>query len=652
MLRSIPFVAALFLLLFAAPARVFADVLHVDADAAGPGNGTSWADAFPDLQAALAMAAPLDEVWVAAGTYHPGLPGDRPASFQLASGVSIYGGFAGTEAMLSERDVTANVTILSGDLDDDDTYGAGANWWQFNWTGSGNNSFHVVTGTGADASAVLDGVTIRSGIGADPAILAGGGLLVLGGSPALRGVTFQYNALGYGSSAYLSDCNSVFEDCVVRDAYACNCGSGGWVSGILCTGASDVTFTDCDFVNHYYVSSQSQGRGAALTIDFSARATLVGCRFIGNQTGNFYPMGGGTAYGAGCNALGDVIVDRCEFVDNFAHAGAGLAIWGDAVVTNSLFARNEAVPHPNGSGFEDGDYGAGLLTLGSGVVEIANCTFVDNNCEKGAGLAILGVGGTTLRNSIVYGNYADPPLPGEDTVWILKQNLTGNYDVANSCVEGLLQTEPGEDPPEPDNFPGCLDTAPLLADVAGEDYRLAAGSPCIDAGDNMAVPPGLAVDLAGAPRFADDPTTPDTGVGPAPIVDMGALEFSAVVDPWSDLGGGSVGSSGQPTLVVSGPLTAGSDLVLELSQAPANALMLFRVSLASTPLDVVGGTLHAHPFALQLLLSADAAGGFGLTSPVAPGVPAGQGIWFQFIVQDLSVSHQITLSNAMTAVTP
>jgi len=56
------------------------------------------------------------------------------------------------------------------------------------------------------------------------------------------------------------------------------------------------------------------------------------------------------------------------------------------------------------------------------------------------------------------------------------------------------------------------------------DYRLSAGSPCIDAGDNTAVPAGITTDLDGDPRFLDVPETPDTGNGDVPIVDMGADE--------------------------------------------------------------------------------------------------------------------------------
>ena len=630
-----------------------AQQVYVNASAAGAQDGTSWADAYSDLQSALAAVSSGD-IWIAQGTYHPGAPGDLAATFQLKSGVGLYGGFDGTEVSLAERDVAANVTALSGDLDNDDTYGAGPNWWQFGWSGSLGNSYHVVTGSGADATALLDGVSILAGVGRDPVSQAGGGLLVLGGAPTLRGCTFRYNSTGYGSSAYLMDCTSSFENCVIKDAYTCNCGSGGWVSGILCTGLSNVSFTDCDFLNHYYVSNSNQGRGAALSVDSAAKATLIGCRFIGNQTGNFYPIGGGTAMGAGVQAFGDLIVDRCEFIDNFAHAGAGLSAWGNLTLSNSLFARNEAVGHPNGSGFEDGDYGAGLVTLGFGspVVTITNCTFVDNNCEKGAGMALYGATTATVRNCIVYDNDSDPTLPGEDLVWILKQNITGSYDLANSCIEGLLQTEPGEDPPDPSDFPGCIDTDPVLVDVFGGDYRLAISSPCIDSGDSTALT--MSLDLDDNPRAFDDPLTADTGIGPAPVVDMGAYEFgSEPGDPWSDLGQGLAGSGGQiPVLSGSGALL-GNDLVtLSLNDAPPNAAAFLIAGFSNLSAPFKGGTLVPSPDVIVPGLSTDVGGALGFSFVWPLGIPANFEILYQYWIVSPSGPSGYFASNGLQSTTP
>ena len=51
---------------------VLAGVVYVDQAAAYGGDGTSWSNAFKDLQAALSVAVSSDDIWVADGTYRPG----------------------------------------------------------------------------------------------------------------------------------------------------------------------------------------------------------------------------------------------------------------------------------------------------------------------------------------------------------------------------------------------------------------------------------------------------------------------------------------------------------------------------------------------------------------------------------------------------
>src|SRR6185369_8715827 len=95
-----------------------AQVFFVDASATGANDGTSWPDAFTDLQSALGVAGYLDEVWVARGTYKPTATRDRLATFELDC--DVYGGFDGTEARRSDRAGLFDETILSGDLAGDD----------------------------------------------------------------------------------------------------------------------------------------------------------------------------------------------------------------------------------------------------------------------------------------------------------------------------------------------------------------------------------------------------------------------------------------------------------------------------------------------------------------------------------------------------
>jgi len=122
-------------------------VIHVDADAAGGyNNGTSWANAYLDLQDALAEACACDQIWVAQGVYKPTTvtdPNSLNYSFTLPATAFVYGGFDGHENRLPERNWLEHQTILSG------AAGYGVN--------------HVVTADGVDRHSVLDGVVVAGG---------------------------------------------------------------------------------------------------------------------------------------------------------------------------------------------------------------------------------------------------------------------------------------------------------------------------------------------------------------------------------------------------------------------------------------------------------------------------------------------------------
>ena len=95
-----------------------ADTIYVDASASGANDGSTWADAFTDLQDALDTAATGDEIWVAEGIYKPsaehGGSGDRYASFQLKNEVALYGGFDPSvgDVAFQDRDWVIHATIV------------------------------------------------------------------------------------------------------------------------------------------------------------------------------------------------------------------------------------------------------------------------------------------------------------------------------------------------------------------------------------------------------------------------------------------------------------------------------------------------------------------------------------------------------------
>jgi len=127
-----------------------------------------------DLQIPLAFISQLSgvgEVRVAQGVYHPAGPGgDRYESFTLINGLTLQGGYAGSQnANPDERDVSAYPTILSGDLNDDD---------EPDFINYQDNSYHVVVGKNLGPNTVLDGFVIAAGNANGMSIHAnGGGLL-------------------------------------------------------------------------------------------------------------------------------------------------------------------------------------------------------------------------------------------------------------------------------------------------------------------------------------------------------------------------------------------------------------------------------------------------------------------------------------------
>jgi hypothetical protein len=191
-------------------------IVYVNYAATGANDGTSWTDAFTDLQSALNLACEFDEVWVAQGTYYPTSGTDRNFTFQLLNGVGVYGGFVGTETLRSQRNYFANETILSGDIG---IIGDG-----------GDNSFHVVTGSGTDSTAILDGFTVRDGNGP-----GGGGIFIFGGgSPGLVHLVVRNNAGTSGGGLFVQNGSPAIVNAVFFDNSA-NRGGGLHIDGTTTT---------------------------------------------------------------------------------------------------------------------------------------------------------------------------------------------------------------------------------------------------------------------------------------------------------------------------------------------------------------------------------------------------------------------------------
>jgi len=215
-------------------------ILYVDVDATGNDDGSSWTDAYDHLQDALAATVAGDEIRVAEGVYTPAEPGgDRNATFQLATGVTIAGGYAGVGQPAPDlRDIRGHQTILSGDLNGDDGP---------NFAGNGENSIHVVTGSGCDETAVLDGFTITDGNanGSVWQVSDGGGMYTYAGSPTLINCAFVGNSadLGGGGMYNREYSNPTLVNCLFTGNVSWGFGGGG----ISNQDSSCPTLVNCTF---------------------------------------------------------------------------------------------------------------------------------------------------------------------------------------------------------------------------------------------------------------------------------------------------------------------------------------------------------------------------------------------------------------------
>ena len=124
------------------------------------------------------------------------------------------------------------------------------------------------------------------------------------------------------------------------------------------------------------------------------------------------------------------------------------------------------------------------------------------------------------------------------------------------------------------------------------------------------------------------------------------------LSPFTDMGGGSPGTSGVPRLSGSGDLTGSSLATFDVVNTNPNALMLSWISFSSSPLSVLDGTLYTIPSVSELFWAADGTGSLSIPVPWPAGLPSGVDLWLQFVVQDTGIPKKMTLTNGLKLTTP
>ena len=502
------------------------EVIYVDADADGFNVGISWEHAINSLQDALLLAyfseKPV-EIRVAQGIYTPDrgigiMPGDREASFQLINGVTIKGGYAanlsGRRGEPVVRDINQYKSILSGDLNADDGPGL---------TNIEENSYHVVTSSENDATAVLDGFTITgSGIAGGRAVPYNhsGGMYNDSSSPTLIDCTFNANlAAEIGGGMYNNSSNPVLLNCIFSENDAPEGGSGMYNEN------SSPTLANCRFFGN-----RVGGVGAGM-YNFNSNPVLLNCIFIGNTAGR----SGGGMY----NDHSSPTLTNCTFTENSGEGDGGGGMYNEEsspMLADCAFSGNSTTG--SGGGMYNDSSNPALLNCkftgnsaednGGGIDNnmsfptLTNCTFTGNSAFYGGAIhcfdsAALIINNTILNNLAtgrravsrgggIYCSGSSPTVVNT-ILWnnspdeIYEQRggregwISSSITITYSDVKGSF---PGE---------GNIDLDPLFADPENGDYHLKSqagrwdpaseswvidgtSSPCIDAG-NPNYPVGL-----------------------------------------------------------------------------------------------------------------------------------------------------------------
>ncbi len=330
------------------------------------GDGSSWTNASGDVQAMIDYLAESGdgqpgEVWIAAGTYEPQsqlIQGQSySASFRMRDGISVYGGFAGTEHTKGERDRKKkedggmpwefeNETVLMGAHYNNDLAFT-SNKWTLT-----SDSRHVVWFApmpgenkpgGFTQVTTLDGVTVMGGY-------------------AQGDTGLDDFMTDRGAGVYMDGQNSYLTNCIVRENYARGNGGGVYLrdgrvtSSLIFNNNSDqnggAVYVDNEgLVHRSMLANNSARNGAGVYLDNKAPADgdidhpeylILSTCVVSNNT----VTGNGAVY---CNQGGvllqnTIVNNQCvtatDLTDPNASQTGGVYINEYALVANSVLWNN------------------------------------------------------------------------------------------------------------------------------------------------------------------------------------------------------------------------------------------------------------------------------------------------------------------------
>ncbi len=322
----------------------------------------------------------------------------------------------------------------------------------------------------------------------------GGGIAAFSASPLIVGCTIENCRAESGAGIYFSGTSGLVQDCVVS--------------------------------SNHGIGTQSRGGGIEC---FVSGVSIVHCIVQGNSATD----GGGIWSSGSHNAQPAERISQSAILGNTATSGGGVFMFADGFhlqIDDCVIAGNIA------------DWGGALNYNGnSSALDVANCTFASNIANHQGASMYTGGANATLANSIFWGDQSNAAT--NIVAWGSAAHLSINYcDVqggqAATSAQSFAQITWGA---------GNLASDPKFTSIGGadgnpftvgdNDYHLTLASPCIDAASNPSefldvldldadgnVVERVPFDLDFHARFVDVATIPDAGVGPAPVIDMGAFE--------------------------------------------------------------------------------------------------------------------------------
>lgn len=324
------------------------NIVYVDSSASGSNDGSCWANAYNSLQSAIENIGAGQQIWVAKGTYYPssypsGVAGmsNRDYTFHLVDNVDYYGGFAGTEILLEERNIGANPTILSGNIG--------------SLSDSLDNTYNVVVSVN-DNNVTMDGFTIQEGT-ADLSVSRGiegeslfrsqgGAINIYQSAIQFKNMTFRNNRAMNSGGAIITRRDGVLSPISISNSSfyenSANDAGGGaiWIQITSLDYHLHTVFNNVMIHNNF--TDEGDGGGIhILRSDTEFNNVVFSNNRVLADVSTLYSGNGGGAF---FNNVGQHNLTNCTFAGNEAFVGSGIFNQGAnsiLQIDNSVFYGNK-----------------------------------------------------------------------------------------------------------------------------------------------------------------------------------------------------------------------------------------------------------------------------------------------------------------------